>query len=201
MSESTETPLSIFIIGPSSTGKTTLCEALVESLSIPQEAYVTEVARTIMKEKGYSRNTIGVLDMQKDIMEGYYTRQRNLEQLGEKYPIHLYDRSVIDPVVYAMLTAPNDDEANNRKDLLTRTPAFRNAVDKFKQSIMVLMRPVEGWLVDDGIRSVDNQLECINTFESLLEEWEIPYVSMGDEIQSLTRRVAKMEGIIKERSL
>ncbi|PPQ66633.1 hypothetical protein CVT24_006925 [Panaeolus cyanescens] len=198
MSESETQSLSIFIIGPSSTGKTTLCEALAEKLKIPRDAYVTEVARTVMREKGYSRDTIGLLEMQKAIMEGYYDRQRKLELTGNRFPIHLYDRSAIDPVIYAILTAANDTEANDRKRVLTKTVEFRNTIDKCKQSILILLKPVDGWLVDDGVRSIERQRECLDTFQGLLEEWEIPYVEMGEEIPLLTARVQKIEEIMSK---
>ena len=59
----------IYVVGPSSTGKTTLCDALAATLGLPREVCISEIARTVMREQGFTRNDVGKLEMQKAIMD------------------------------------------------------------------------------------------------------------------------------------
>lgn len=101
----------IFIIGPSSTGKTTLCTALANELALKPECWITETARHVMRTHGFTRDDVGKLEMQSAITHA----QLENEEKGRAYaqamePTHriiLSDRSAIDAVVYAVLTSIN----------------------------------------------------------------------------------------------
>lgn len=89
----------IYIVGPSSAGKTTLCNALAASLNLPQKVCISEVARTVMRERGFTRNDVGKLEMQKAIMEAQLkedrlARRHAIEAQGVCRGIVLSDRSV-----------------------------------------------------------------------------------------------------------
>ena len=58
----------IIVLGPSSSGKTTLCDALAEELCVPNTRYIKEIARTVMKTQGFSRKDTSSFDMQAAIM-------------------------------------------------------------------------------------------------------------------------------------
>ena len=54
----------------------------------------------------------------------------------------------------------------------------------------MLLRPVPEWLVDDGVRSLDDQKICLQAFRAILCELGIKFVEMGVEVKGLTERVA-----------
>ncbi len=64
---------SIYIVGASSTGKTTLCRALEKELGMP---LITEVARTVMKEKQFTRSDVATTAMQEAIFHAQVAAQK-----------------------------------------------------------------------------------------------------------------------------
>lgn len=70
----------IYIIGPSSAGKTTLCNALAASFGLPEEVCISEVARTVMRERGFTRSDVGKVEMQKAIMDAQLKEDRSARQ-------------------------------------------------------------------------------------------------------------------------
>src|SRR5882757_3328811 len=103
-----------------------------------------------MKEKGYSRDTIGSLQMQEDIMEAHFLREQ--ESILGGHAVRVCDRTAIDPIVYAILTSRDDEEARRKQNHLTRSGNFQKVLPQYRQSIVILLKPVAGWLIDDGIR-------------------------------------------------
>lgn len=142
-----------------------------------------------MKDKGYSRDTIASVQMQQDIMDAHYAREDVLDIAG--CPIRICDRSAIDPIVYAILTAKNTNEAKERQDLLTKSSDFQKALKRYKAqgSIVILLKPVPKWLVDDGVRSTENQDICIGIFKGLLKDLDIEHYELGEDMMYLEERV------------
>ncbi|KAF6753653.1 AAA domain-containing protein [Ephemerocybe angulata] len=169
--------------GSPSTGKTTLCEVLAKRLGLESAAYVREVARRIMREKGYSRDTIADLKMQLEIMEGHIEDE---ERAIGAANLVLCDRSAIDPIVYAIL-----DVAKQRQSTLLSHPAFERALGRYCESasIFILLAPVKSWVVDDGVRSIENQEECSEVFIQVLRDLGIPYRVLGSDCQSVYERM------------
>jgi nicotinamide riboside kinase len=176
-----------------STGKTTLCDALAGRLGLESAAYVREVARRIMRQKGYSRDTISNLQMQSDIMEAHLEEEERA--LGSSN-IVVCDRSAVDPIVYAILTSTSAHEALARKEKLVGKETFQVALARYRdaESIIVLLAPVKDWVVDDGIRSMEQQEECMGVFQRLLEDLGIPYHILGADRRSLFDRVISVMG-------
>jgi nicotinamide riboside kinase len=164
-------------------------------LGLPEVAYVTEVARQVMKDKGYSRDTISSVRMQQDIMEAHYAREDLLDAM--MCPIRICDRSAIDPIVYAILTANSDEEAKERQEFLTSPDAFRKALARYKAegSVVILLKPVSEWLVDDGVRSTENQQVCTGIFSRLLNDLGIEYYEIGEKMMYLQERVSFVMGL------
>jgi len=133
--------------------------------------------------------------MQKDIMEAYYAKEEDLDT--RNYHIRLFDRSAIDPIVYSILTSQNREEAQARKTLLVRTAAFAKALSKYKSkdSIVILLKTVPEWLVDDGVRSLERQDDCLKIFRELLAELQISYREFGEESKFLEERVTVTMGL------
>jgi nicotinamide riboside kinase len=151
----------VYITGPSSTGKTTLCRALAATLGLEESTVISEVARDVMRGSGYTREDVGRLEMQAAIMGAQLLREaQGRAAASQSRRILLSDRSAIDPIVYAMLSSASEEEAEGRVRYLTNSSQFQSALLAYRQSVVVLLAPVPEWLVDDGIRSIENQVSA-----------------------------------------
>ncbi|TFY79168.1 hypothetical protein EWM64_g4843 [Hericium alpestre] len=116
----------IYIVGPSSTGKTTLCKAFAAQLGLPPAVYITEVARTVMRETGFTRRDVARVEMQKAIMDKQLEQDaaaRTVAGGGDGPGIVLSDRSAIDAIVYAALADTAD--GGTRSLTLIKAPEFQ----------------------------------------------------------------------------
>ncbi len=102
--------------------------------------------------------------MQEAIMDAQIDRER--ETRGA-YPIQLFDRSALDPIVYAVLTGRSDLDGKERGESLSRKDKFQETLAEYRKSssFFFLLAPVEEWLMDDGTRHLDNGKECFVIFE------------------------------------
>ncbi|KAG2003691.1 hypothetical protein CC2G_004278 [Coprinopsis cinerea AmutBmut pab1-1] len=184
----------IYIVGPSSTGKTTLCEVLAKRLGLSGSAYITEVARQVMKEKGYTREDVGNIQMQMDIMIEHLKREE--AGLSDEHRIVLCDRSAIDPVVYARLTAQSSGEDQSGR--LTDSQAFRAALERYRDpsSLFILLGPVTEWIIDDGIRSLERQEECLQRYRECMKLYDIPYRELGQDTRNILERMVFTIGLL-----
>ncbi|CAG8588902.1 9250_t:CDS:1, partial [Acaulospora colombiana] len=113
--------IGIFVIGASSTGKTTLCQALERELK--QKGFyvmhISEVARSVMRKHGFTREDVGTLSMQRTIMQEQILEENkrlisieNLKLQSKDEPslpcVLLCDRTAIDPLVYATMKLDQD---------------------------------------------------------------------------------------------
>ncbi|KAJ7155082.1 AAA domain-containing protein [Mycena filopes] len=176
----------VYVVGPSSTGKTTLCNALATRLGLSGPNFVTEVARRVIKALGLGRENIGLLDMQKAIMLAHLERERE----NEGAAIQLCDRSAVDPVVYAIFTAANAAEAQSRKHALIDLPEFQEALPRYQESLFILLAPVRDWMVDDGFRHVGDESEILAIFRGTLSELGVQYREIGPSMRFLPERTA-----------
>ncbi|KAJ7754190.1 AAA domain-containing protein [Mycena maculata] len=183
----------IYVVGPSSTGKTTLCNALAKRLGLGEKQFVTEVARQVITALGLSRENIGLLDMQKAIMLAHLARE--LE--NENETIQLCDRSAVDPIVYAIFTAANPADAEARKQTLVNLAEFQQILPKYRASQFVLLSPVKEWMVDDGFRHVGDQTEVLAIFRDILAELGISYREIGWEMQFLGERAESVLNLFR----
>ncbi|KAK0204327.1 AAA domain-containing protein [Desarmillaria ectypa] len=179
----------IYVVGPSSTGKTTLCTALAKKLDLHGSAYITEVARTVIKERGFTKAHIGLLEMQEAIMDAQIDHEK--ETRGS-FPVQVFDRSAVDPIVYAVLTGRSDLDGKERWKSLSRKDNFKETLADYRKpsSVFFLLAPVEEWLVDDGTRHLDNGKECFGIFERVLSGLGISYSIIGEGVKSLNDRTS-----------
>ncbi|RPD58075.1 hypothetical protein L227DRAFT_577438 [Lentinus tigrinus ALCF2SS1-6] len=181
----------VFVLGPSSSGKTTLCEALARRLHIPRAQYIKEVARTVMKTHGFSRNDTDTYDMQYSIMLAQLEAETRANKLifadedgtDPHLPI-LSDRSAVDPIVYAGTSTVAGAEERRRRLLEDET--FQVVLPFYRQS---LFEPVAEWLVDDGVRSMEDPRRYGEALHSTLAEFEIPYITLGEAMRDISQRV------------
>ncbi|KAJ6471593.1 AAA domain-containing protein [Mycena vitilis] len=176
----------IYLVGPSSTGKTTLCNALAKRLGLNGSQIVTEVARRVIKELGLGRENIGLLEMQQAIMLAHLEQE---QQSGEGIT-QLCDRSAVDPIVYAIFTAANGADAQSRKEALVNLPEFQRALPQYQKSLFILLNPVKEWIVDDGFRHVGDETRILTIFRDTLAELGIRYREIGPSMRFLPERTS-----------
>ncbi|KAI6122018.1 AAA domain-containing protein [Pisolithus sp. B1] len=189
-------PVQVYVVGPSSTGKTTLCNAVAKSVGLPTRCYITEVARQVMRSKGYTRADVSTVEMQRAIMLAQLEKEANAfacARWGNSEGLILSDRSGIDPIVYAIMTAKDEGEAHQKEEVLVNIPAFQMALRRYKEAIFLLLNPVEEWLVDDGVRNLDHHERCIKVFRQVLDKFGIKYQEMGAETKKIEDRVRLLE--------
>jgi nicotinamide riboside kinase len=191
----------IFVVGPSSTGKTTLCDALADRLGLRAPAHIKEVARSVMKQTGFSRATVNMLEMQVAIMEGQTLAEAEGKAavLRGEAPFILSDRCAIDALVYAVLTAEDEEVGKRRWDVVVSSTAFQSALPSYRAALVILLEPVPEWLFDDGIRSLDEPTRCFDTFVTVLRQLAVPYHRLGPGTPDLAKRVDLVLDICKQK--
>lgn len=186
----------VYIVGPQSTGKTTLVKALVQRLS-GDVAVIYEIARHVMKEKGYSRIDVDSADMerrfslQNDIFQAQVRKEQSLIESGIDF---VSDRSAIDPLVYLMHYSGTE-----MLERITSTAEWRNVRERYgdaKVSLVFLLMPVEDFLIDDDVRymakSLDDWHSLASSFQRFLREQQISGVELGVECRDIDDRVERV---------
>ena len=203
---------SIYVVGPSSTGKTTLCGALSKyflaesQLQSPRSDgrgvllySISEVARKVMRERQFTRDDVGTLEMQQAILEAQVKTERDAMAsfaLSDptKKKVLLSDRCAIDALVYTRKLVSEDAyktlcESLEFQEALRRYRGERAKGNEGGHVLFILTLPVSEWLIDDGIRSMSEPEAISEEFRHVLNEMEIPFVELGSEIMELGRRV------------
>lgn len=185
----------IYVVGPSSSGKTTLCKALAARLQIPEGRFVHEVARGVMKSTGFSRSTVHQLDMQRAILVAQVAAEERALQTTSEVPILLCDRSAVDPLVYAALGFADGEQ---RQHELLNTPEFQAVLDRYRASLFVLLAPIAEWVVDDGVRSLERPLDYLQTFRSTLKRLGLSARELGRDVLDLDARLDRTIAWMRE---
>ena len=202
----------LYVVGPSSTGKSTLCKALFKHFITDSQSRswrsdggcilpyaISEVARKVMRERQFTRDDVGTLEMQQAILEAQLKAEGDaLAFLASSDPtrekVLLSDRCAIDALVYTRKFVSEDAYKT-----LCETSEFQEALRRYRGErvkgndgacvLFILTLLVAEWLIDDGIRSVDEPEDILEEFRCVLNELEIPFVELGSEIMELSRRV------------
>jgi nicotinamide riboside kinase len=187
-------PCCLYIIGPQSTGKTTLVNALARAF-VDNVPVIREVARKVMAEKGYSKVDVDSTDperrfkMQRDIFTAQVETENSL--LNSKDLSFLSDRSAIDPLIYLLRYS-----GTTHLTRLTSTDLWNDVRDRYRdvsKSLILLLLPVEKFLDDDDIRYVPKSLEdwyaLADDFRAFMVEEKIPFLETGDECLEVEERV------------
>lgn len=165
--------------------------AFAKRVGVDEGRIMSEVARTVMITRGFTRMDVGRLEMQEAILDAILEKHEN--DFTQQPIIH--DRSAIDPVVYALLTAKNAEEAANRKRCLVNTSKFQSTLEKYRQSVFILLKPVREWITDDGVRSIEDMDRCCEMFRLILKEFGIQFHEIGKELGFLEERVTWLMGL------
>ena len=152
----------VYIIGAQRTGKRTLVNALETSYAADADGLggakpliIREVARTVLKEKKYSREDIAnspvrAFELQKHILEAQHTAETTG---GTSNPASWWrcDRSGLDPVVYASLFVGPQAAAE-----MLVSQSWKELEVRMKDGVVILCEAGCHWLEDDGTRIMPN---------------------------------------------
>ncbi|KAG8739308.1 hypothetical protein FRC10_005792 [Ceratobasidium sp. 414] len=184
----------VYVVGPSSSGKTTLCKALAARLGLAPSRHVAEVARTVMQTTRFTREHVGTLAMQQAILnaqaeaEGKARMQHSGAPQGRSPPFLLCDRSAIDPIAYAHFSTVDQHGA----ETLVESTELRRVLPIYRDALFVLLHPVQEWIEDDGVRSLDDPRRYPEVFKTYLDRFGLDYEEMGEDIKGLDDRVKRV---------
>jgi predicted ATPase len=156
------------VTGASSSGKSTLVEALLKSNALGTKyERIAEIARELMAERGWTtemlRNDENIFEaLQIAVMEGQYQQECKLRQTGTAY---ISDRG-LDALAFI-----------KQRQHIVNVPAYEAALANYarplaqfhQQALVLLVQPVETFLKDDGTRLLDS-LEKSQQFNAILHE-------------------------------
>jgi nicotinamide riboside kinase len=197
----------IYVIGAQSTGKTTLVDALEECLSLDnssrngqskQPYIIREVARKVLKEKGYSRVDIETsptraLQLQQHILEAQHNAE--LEATAQDTsPWYISDRSGLDPIVYASIFGGAE-----AAETMLASEIWLEMEARMKAGVVVLCEAGCEWLIDDGTRWMPSDAEqwmrVDAAFRDMLEARGIRYDIVKKDMKGIGERVEFVRGL------
>jgi nicotinamide riboside kinase len=196
----------LYIIGPQCTGKTTLVNALektyeldTDSVSTQQPIFIREVARTVLKDKGFHRDDITksatrAFQLQQHILEAQYNAEVTA-CASNASSWFICDRSGLDPIVYTKCFVSPD-----AVEKLFASNTWLELEARMKESIVVLCEAGCRWLVDDGVRLMPADTEewtrVDATFRDLLQKRGIGYSIISKDVVDIGARVEFVQALI-----
>ncbi|KAG5661345.1 hypothetical protein KAF25_005467 [Fusarium avenaceum] len=199
----------IYVIGPQSTGKTTLVNKLRDDLrhwladaAIEPPQIVTEVARTVLTKHKYTANDITsstdrCLELQKLILEAQAAAEKEALLHSSWF---ISDRSGFDPLVYAREYVSPEAVVEMR-----RLPAWIEVKTRMENSLIVVCEAGTPWLMYDGVRLMpDNEdawMKLSRDFCDLLDETGFSYCVVPRTMLDLSERAEFVLAKWEERRL
>lgn len=193
----------LYIIGAQCTGKTTLVNALEDEFYRNESAWsrgdiakpliIREVARTVLREKQFSRHDITTspsraLQLQKHILEAQFHAEEATIALESPSKWHISDRSGLDPIVYAQLFV-----GDGAADEMLALETWKELERRMKAGVVILCEAGCDWLADDGTRLMPDGMEqwmrIDSAFRKLLAMRGIDYTVVPKEMTSLKERL------------
>lgn len=186
----------IYVIGPQSTGKTTLVNKLRDDLrhwlasaAIEPPQIVTEVARTVLTKHKYTANDITsstdrCLELQKLILEAQAAAEKEALLHSSWF---ISDRSGFDPLVYAREYVSPEAVVE-----MQRLPAWIEVKARMENSLIVVCEAGTPWLMDDGVRLMPNNedawMKLSRDFCDLLDKSGFSYCVVPRTMVDLSER-------------
>lgn len=174
----------LHFVGAQGTGKTTILNHYKE------QGYnvITEIVRNLAKE-GVNINEMGDVDGQKTIFGAY-------QKLLKSKKGYISDRGLIDVTSYTFSHAISENDENGPlkkladKQYLTAAKFYRENPD-----IEICYFPIEFAVVDDGVRSTDEDFRSLIDFliKSILDITNIKYHVITGTVDE---RIAKVDSIL-----
>ncbi|KAM0259017.1 hypothetical protein ACHAQJ_003516 [Trichoderma viride] len=188
-------PKNIYIIGAQCTGKTSLVNALENSLgeqfSTTPPIIVREVARSVLKTHGFTANDITsdpgrCLQLQELILEAQFHSERDALTKSDWI---ISDRSGMDPIIYA-----SRHIGSEAVKLMVSSDYWKELRDRMTQSLVFVCETVETWLISDGVRLMPRDTvdwaEYDKEFCRMLDSAGIQYQVIPRSVQNLKDRAA-----------
>jgi nicotinamide riboside kinase len=208
MSSNAITP-NIYVIGPQSTGKTTLVNRLRDDLqhwladaTIEPPQIVSEVARTVLTKHKYTAKDITsstdrCLSLQKLILEAQASAEKEALLHSSWF---ISDRSGFDPLVYAREYVSPEAVME-----MQRLPAWIEVETRMEKSLIVVCEAGTPWLMDDGVRlmpdSEDAWMKLSRDFCELLDATGFRYCVVPRTMLDLSGRAEFVLAKWEERRL
>jgi hypothetical protein len=109
----------------------------------------------------------------------------------------IIDGTAVDALVYCREYVSEDAYKNLCKTLEFQEALWRCGGAKIDGNngarvLFILALPVAEWLIDDGVRNMDEPEAVLEEFRYVLNEWEIPFVELGRDLMELGRRIEWM---------
>lgn len=193
----------VWIIGPQSTGKTALVDALDQAFAgsgaspgtavLNRPAIIREVARTVLKTHNYTRDDIAnspsrAFQLQKLILEAQCKAEETALNTDQPSSWFISDRSGLDPVVYAKVFV-----GDHTVQELTSSDRWRTLEERMKNGLVVICEAGCIWLVDDGTRLMPRDLEdwmrVDTAFHEVLRAMAIDVIVISKTTIDLQQRV------------
>ena len=198
-------PFSVFLIGPSSTGKTHHIQELQESLpAVTKGADVTfhfGIARDFLQKRGITgKDLLNDKKLHMELQEflvhkysvlqqdpvkcGSTTTCQNVHMQASTRNIRIFDRSAIDAIVYAKQYGTDQDAMALRAgaNFQSCVKLYRNP----KSSLVVLFPVIPQLVKSDGMRihgDVAEQNALFRQYESTMKDLGIPFVVLGTDLK------------------
>ncbi|KAI1311759.1 AAA domain-containing protein [Xylaria venustula] len=186
----------IYIIGSQCTGKTTLVNAISDSLKhhpvalVEPPGFIKEVARSVLEKHNFTREDIRcsqdrALGLQTLIVEA----QADAEKSGLKaHSWFISDRSAIDPIVYTRKYV-----SRKAGDTLASSAQWGEMRDRMAKSLVILCEACVDWLTDDGVRLMPldsaEWLKLDMEFGRVLADAGLQYYVLPSQIMDTSERV------------
>ncbi|RBQ77741.1 hypothetical protein FVER14953_05747 [Fusarium verticillioides] len=186
----------IYIIGPQSTGKTTLVNELqadlehgLVDLSIDKPQIVSEVARSVLAKHKYSAEDIRTskvrcLELQQLILQAQAEAEKEALKTSSWF---ISDRSGFDPLVYAKRYASPGAEQE-----LQQLEAWKQVKARMETSLIVVCEAGTPWLMDDGVRlmpgSETEWMQVFDDFCQMLDEVGLEYSVVPRTVLDISER-------------
>ena len=170
-----------------------------DSQSITRPKFIKEVARTVLKDHGFTAEDIRnskerALELQRLIFAAQVSAEEAIlsaeeHQSQENGAWFVSDRSGLDPIVYAqMYVCPEAAQS------LMSGQRWEGYLAHLKQAKVFICEPGTPWLTDDGTRlmpvDLDEWMLVHSSFCDLLAALNIPYTTVPKELLSLDDRLA-----------
>ena len=187
---------SIILCGASSVGKTTLAKDWIEIHK--DYAYISEVARDVMKQHSLTRDnlktSLNTADKAKflNLQQLIFEEQNRLELLNtESGQSFISDRGP-DPLAYVCL-----EKSPEAADKLAKTSAASACLDRYRYSLVLVLCPLATH-TDDGFRMVQDRQEQEHFTKVLCEQLQkhrVPYIYIDETDR--TKRVCILERAVQ----
>lgn len=188
----------VVLCGSSSSGKTTLRTALQQRPAMAGLAPIGELARTIMEENKWTRETLQAegWGLFVRLQEMILHRQDSIEQKCVAQQQGFVSDRGLDPLMYLATCRGVTDRARDWR-AWKDTPCLQSLIARHRRCLVVLLEPVEKLLKDDNERIVPTIAEAqlqTEQLKSILDELGIPFYCIPSSLP-LHARVPFIEAL------